>query len=106
MLSVPHCTDRFQHKRSEVSHEGARSWKRHMCRFKSPEQVSRFRSAHGPVQNLLRLGRHFSSASNVGCEFSNSSSTLHLQSDGKWCASASRPKRFHSPAFRVSDKTL
>jgi putative transposase len=33
-----------------------------MRQFKSPRQAQRFLSAHGPITNLFRLGRHLTRA--------------------------------------------
>jgi putative transposase len=60
--SVGHCRDRRRNNRAEVSHQPTRHRERQMRRFKSPKQVQRFLSVHGPINNLFRLGRHLLSA--------------------------------------------
>lgn len=62
MPNVPHCTDRYQNNRAEVSHEKTRVRERQMRKFKSPGQAQRFLVVHDRVQNLFRLGRHLTSA--------------------------------------------
>ena len=62
MPSVPHCTDRYQNNRAEVSHERTRSRERQMRKFKSPGQAQRFLAVHDRIQNLFRLGRHLTQA--------------------------------------------
>lgn len=58
MPSVVHCQDHCANNRAEVSHESTREQERQMRGFKSSGQAQRFLSAHGPVENLFRLGRH------------------------------------------------
>ncbi len=58
MPSVHHCTNQYANNRAEVSHQPTRQHERHMRRFKSPRQVQRFLSAHAPINNLFRVGRH------------------------------------------------
>lgn len=59
MPSVPHCTNRYENNRAEVSHERTRVSERQMRKFKSPGHAQRFLAVHDRVQNLFRLGRHF-----------------------------------------------
>jgi putative transposase len=56
--SVTHCQDRHVNNRAEVSHQPTRQRERQMRRFKSAGQAQRFLSAHGPINNLFRCGRH------------------------------------------------
>jgi putative transposase len=56
--SVAHRQDRCLNNRAEVSHQPTRQRERQMRRFKSPGQTQRFLSAHGPINNLFRCGRH------------------------------------------------
>jgi putative transposase len=56
--SVPHDQGGRQNNRAEVSHQPTRQRERQMRRFKSPWQAQRFLSAHGPINNLFRCGRH------------------------------------------------
>ena len=58
MPSVLHCTDQYANNRAEVSHQPTRQRERQMRRFKSTDQLQRFASVHGIVQNLFRVGRH------------------------------------------------
>lgn len=58
LRSVTHCQDRRSNNRAEVSHQPTRQRERQMRRFKSPGQTQRFLSAHGPINNLFRCGRH------------------------------------------------
>jgi putative transposase len=60
--SVTHCQGARQNNRAEVSHQPTRQRERQMRRFKSPRQAQRFLSAHGPINNLFRCGRHLTSA--------------------------------------------
>jgi putative transposase len=60
--SVAHWQDRRLNNRAEVSHQPIRQRERRMRRFKSPGQAQRFLSAHGPINNLFRWGRHLLSA--------------------------------------------
>jgi putative transposase len=55
---VEHCQGQRLNNRAEVSHQPTRQRERYMRRFKSPGQAQRFLSAHGPINNLFRLGRH------------------------------------------------
>jgi putative transposase len=48
-----------QNNRAENSHQPTRPRERQMRRFKSPRQAQRFLSAHGPINNLFRVGRHY-----------------------------------------------
>ena len=56
--SVVHRQDRRLNNRAEVSHQPTRQRERQMRCFKSPGQAQRFLSAHGPINNLFRCGRH------------------------------------------------
>jgi putative transposase len=64
MPSVVHDTARYANNRAEVSHQPTRQRERQMRSFKSPEQVQRFLSVHGIIQNLFRVGRHLVSSAN------------------------------------------
>ncbi len=55
---VIHDDDKCQNSRAENSHQPTRQRERQMRRFKSPGQVQRFLSTHGPINNLFRCGRH------------------------------------------------
>ena len=55
---VIHDNDKWQNNRAEVSHQPTRQRERQMRRFKSAGQAQRFLSAHGPINNLFRVGRH------------------------------------------------
>jgi putative transposase len=55
---VIHDNNKWQNNRAEVSYQPTRQRERQMRRFKSPGQAQRFLSAHGPINNLFRLGRH------------------------------------------------
>ena len=55
---VIHDQGKRLNNRSEVSHQPTRQRERQMRRFKSPCQAQRFLSAHGPINNLFRVGRH------------------------------------------------
>ena len=56
--SVRHCTRQYANNRAEVSHQPTRQRERDMRRFKSLRHVQRFLSAHSPINNLFRVGRH------------------------------------------------
>jgi len=56
--SVVHRTGQYENNRAEVSHQPTRQQERQMRRFKSIVQAQRFLSVHGPIQNLIRVGRH------------------------------------------------
>jgi putative transposase len=58
MPSVNHDTSRYSNNLAEVLHEPIRQRERQMRRFKSADQLQRFLSIHGVVQNLFRVGRH------------------------------------------------
>ena len=60
--SVVHRQDRYQNNRAELSHQPTRQRERQMRRFKSVRHAQRFLSAHGPINNLFRLGRHLMKA--------------------------------------------
>ena len=55
---VIHDDGKWQNNRAENSHQPTRQRERQMRRSKSPGQAQRFLSAHGPINNLFRLGRH------------------------------------------------
>ena len=55
---VIHDSDKWQNNRAENSHQPTRQRERQMRRFKPPGQAQRFLSAHGPINNLFRVGRH------------------------------------------------
>ena len=55
--SVEHRTAQYENNRAEVSHQPTREQERQMRGFKSIEQIQRFLSVHGPLQNLFRVGR-------------------------------------------------
>jgi putative transposase len=55
---VSHDNDNWQNNRAENPHQPTRQRERQMRRFKSAGQAQRFLSAHGPINNLFRLGRH------------------------------------------------
>ena len=56
--NVIHDDGKWQKNRAENSHQSARQLERQMRRFKSAGQAQRFLSAHGPINNLFRCGRH------------------------------------------------
>jgi len=56
--SLMHRTGRYENNRAEVSHQHTREQEKQMRQFKSPQQAQRFLSAHGPIQDLFRVGRH------------------------------------------------
>ena len=58
MPSVVHSTQQYENNRAEVSHQLTRQRENQMRRFTSVGHAQRFLSAHGPVQNLFRCGRH------------------------------------------------
>ena len=62
MPSVVHCQNRYANNLAEASHQQTRQRERQMRRFKSPRQAQRFLSAHGPINNLFRCGRHLMGA--------------------------------------------
>ena len=64
MPDVIHRHDRWDNNRAENSHQPTRQRERQMRRFKSPGQAQRFLSAHGPINNLFRVGRHLLKARN------------------------------------------
>ncbi len=55
---VIHDSDKWQNNRAENSHQPTRQRERQMRIFKSAGQAQRFLSAHGPINNLFRCGRH------------------------------------------------
>ena len=58
MPDVMHRQGKWENNRAEVSHQPTRQQERQMRRFKSPCHAQRFLSAHGPINNLFRVGRH------------------------------------------------
>ena len=62
MPSVTHYTRQSANNRPEGSHQPTRQRERHMRRFKSLRHVQRFLSVHGPINNLLRIGRRLMKA--------------------------------------------
>lgn len=58
MPGVIHWHDKSENNRAENSHQPTRQRERQMRRFKSPGHAQRFLSAHGPINNLFRVGRH------------------------------------------------
>jgi len=63
MPDVMYRQDKYDNNRAEISHQPTRQRERQMRRFKSPGQTQRFLSAHGPINNLFRVGRHLMKAS-------------------------------------------
>ena len=62
--TVEHVRDKGSNNRAENSHQVTRQRERHMRRFKSVQQMQRFLSVHGPINNLFRVGRHLLNAAN------------------------------------------
>jgi putative transposase len=62
MTDVIHDNDKWQNNQAENSHQPTRQRERQRRRFKSAGQAQRFLSAHGPINNLFRCGRHLMSA--------------------------------------------
>ncbi len=60
---VEHRQHRYLNNRAENSHQPTRQRERHMHRFKSPGHAQRFLSAHGPITQHFRPGRHRFAAS-------------------------------------------
>ena len=60
--NVIHDQGKRKNNRAEVSYQPTRQRARQMRRFKSPRQVQRFLSAHSPINNLFRCGRHLTRA--------------------------------------------
>ena len=58
MPGVKHVQRKRENNRAEVSHQPTRQRERQMRRFKSRRHAQRFLSAHGPINNLFRIGRH------------------------------------------------
>jgi len=58
MPGVEHRQHKGLNNRAEVSHQPTRQKERQMHPFKSAEQVQRFLSAHGSINNLFRCRRH------------------------------------------------
>jgi len=58
MPSIEHVQGKWESNRAEVSHQPTRQRERQMRRFKSHRHAQRFLSAHGPINNLFRIGRH------------------------------------------------
>ena len=63
MPGVKHVQRKRENNRAEVSHQPTRQRERQMRRFKSRRHAQRFLSAHGPINNLFRIGRHLLKAS-------------------------------------------
>ncbi len=59
---VIHDQGKRLNNRAEVSHQPTRQRERQMRRFKSASHAQRFLSAHGPINNLFRVGRHLMKA--------------------------------------------
>src|SRR5436190_10462176 len=55
---VEHRQHRYLNNRAENSHQPTRQRERRMQRFKSPGHAQRFLSAHGPIAQHFRPGRH------------------------------------------------
>ena len=62
MPGVEHRQHKGLNNRAELSHQPTRQRERQMRRFKSPEQVQRLLSAHGPINNVFRCRRNRLSA--------------------------------------------
>ncbi len=60
--AVIHDQGKRLNNRAEVSHQPTRQRERQMRRFKSAAHAQRFLSAHGPINNLFRVGRHMMKA--------------------------------------------
>ena len=58
MPDVMHRQGKWENNRAEISHQPTRQRERQMRKFKSPCLAQRFLSAHGPINNLLRIGSH------------------------------------------------
>jgi putative transposase len=58
MPGVEHVQGKRENNRAEVSHQPTQQRERQMRRFKSSRHAQRFLSAHGPINNLFRIGRH------------------------------------------------
>jgi len=59
---VKHRQSRYLNNRAESSHRPTRRWKRKMQRFKSPEQIQVFLSAHAFIHGHFRPRRHLLAA--------------------------------------------
>jgi len=53
-----HWQEKWENNRAENARQPTRRRERQMRRFKSPGHAQRFLSAHGPINNLFRVGRH------------------------------------------------
>jgi putative transposase len=62
MPGVEHRQHKGLNNPAELSHQPTRQRERQMRRFKSPGQVQRFLSAHGPINNVFRCQRNRLSA--------------------------------------------
>ena len=62
MPGVEHRQHKGLNNRAELSHQPTRQRERQMRRFKSPRQVQRFLSTHGPINNVFRCHRNRISA--------------------------------------------
>ena len=58
MPGVVNRQGKWENNRAEISHQPTRQRERQMRRFKSQGHAQRFLSAHGPINNLFRVGRH------------------------------------------------
>jgi len=55
---VEYTQGKRENNRAEVSRQPTRQRERQMRRFKSHRHAQQFLSAHGPINNLFRIGRH------------------------------------------------
>ena len=55
---VMHLQDKWENNQAKNSHQPTRQRERQIRRFKSPGHAQRFLYAHGPPNNLFRVGRH------------------------------------------------
>ena len=60
--AVEHIREKGSNNRAENSHQATRQRERQMRRFKSAGHMQRFLAAHGPINNLFRVGRHLMKA--------------------------------------------
>ena len=63
MPSVEHEKWKRENNRAEVSHQPTRQQERQMRPFESHRHAQRLLSAHGPINNLFRIGWHLLKAS-------------------------------------------
>jgi len=66
MPGVEHRQHKGLNNRAKLSHHPTRQRERQMRRYKSPRQVQRFVSVHGPINNLFRCQRNRLSANHYG----------------------------------------